>query len=138
VASVSDQKSALLALAGALVSSGVAVLVSTDRTVLGWFLVVGGAVVFGWLFAPPYVLDRRARVARREAEIQQGRANQRQGLDEIANELGQISSQLKQELRWGKRTWGLFPNTAWAKNQHLVTQEGGVRAAVDSAYEQGA
>jgi hypothetical protein len=118
VTATSDRKSVLLALAGALITSGVAVLVSSGRTVLGWFLVVGGAVVFGWLLVPPYVVDRRARVARREAGIQEGRANQRQGLDEIARELGQLSSQLKGELRWGKRG-ALFPNGAWVKNQHL-------------------
>ena len=39
------------------------------------------------------------------------------------------------EQRWNKRG-ALFPNTSWAKNQHLITEEGGVRAAVDDAYAQ--
>jgi hypothetical protein len=100
---------------------------------IGAVAMASGAAVFLWLLVPPYLVDRRARHARREAAIQEGRANQRQGLDEIANELGQTSSQLKGELRWGKRG-PLFPNTAWTKNQHLVM--GDVRAAVDSAYGQ--
>jgi hypothetical protein len=54
------------------------------------------------------------------------------GLDEIVRELGLLSSQLKGELRWGKRG-GLFPTNAWAKNRHLVT--GRTRTLIDSAYE---
>jgi hypothetical protein len=92
-----------------------------------------GALIFVWLLVPSWLTDRQLRQARSEQALLESRANQRQGLDEIANELGQISSQLKAELRWGKRD-GLFPNTAWTKNQHLVT--GDVRASVDSAYEQ--
>jgi hypothetical protein len=91
-----------------------------------------GAGLFFWLLAPPYLTDRRVRRERQREAEREGRGNQRQGLDEIARELGQISSQLKSELRWGKRG-GLFPNTAWTKNQHLVTTPG-IRLFVDSAY----
>ena len=81
----------------------------------------------------PTVAERRSKKRTAEEHERQGRANQRAGLDEILTELGQISSQLKAELRWGKRG-PLFPNTAWTKNQHLVT--GDVRASVESAYAQ--
>jgi hypothetical protein len=132
-----DRQPVWLGLAGALVGVG-GVLLAFDRVPLwvGLALWVAAAVIFCWLLIPPWWTDKRARRARAEELELEGRANQRQGLDEIATELGQISSQLKQELRWGKRTWGLFPNTAWAKNRHLVTEEGGRRAAVESAYAQ--
>jgi hypothetical protein len=93
---------------------------------------MAGSLIFLWLLVPPWLTDRQIRQTRSEQALSEGRANQRQGLDEIARELGQISSQLKGELRWGKRG-SLFPNTAWTKNQHLVT--GQIRALVDSAYE---
>jgi hypothetical protein len=95
--------------------------------------VVAGAIIFLLLLVPSWLTDRQVRQARSEQLLLEGRANQRDGLDEIVRELGQISSQLKGELRWGKRG-SLFPNTAWAKNQHLVTGE--THTLVDSAYEQ--
>lgn len=94
---------------------------------------VAGAIIFLWLLVPPWFLDRRARYARAEEHARQGRANQRVGLDEILTELGQISSQLKHELRRGERG-NLFPNTAWTKNQHLVTGE--TRSLVGATYDQ--
>jgi hypothetical protein len=134
--------------AAALFAAGVGVLLfkAAQRSDVAWwadpFFWIGcaglalGAGLFLWLLVPPWLTDKRARRVRADEQELEGRANQLQGLDEIATELGQISSQLKQELRWGKRTWGLFPNTAWAKNRHLVTEEGGRRAAVESAYAQ--
>jgi hypothetical protein len=101
---------------------------------IGVLAIASGAAIFFWLLVPPWVVDRSARRSRREAAIREGHANQLRGLEEIINELGQISGQLKQELRWGQRG-PLFPNTAWTKNQHLVTVSD-VRAAVDSAYAQ--
>lgn len=94
-----------------------------------------GASLLVWPIVSSYTRERRSRRDRDEELELQGRANQRQGLDELANELGQISSQLKGELRWGKRNWNLLPNTAWAKNQHLVTEEG-VPTVLESAYAQ--
>jgi hypothetical protein len=131
-----DRQPVWLALAGALVAIG-SVLLAFGRPSLwvGVALLVGAAVIFFWLLVPPWLVDKRARRAREEELQLEGRANQRQGLDEIANELGQISSQLKGELRWNKRG-ALFPNGAWVKNQHLETEEGGIRAAVDDAYAQ--
>jgi hypothetical protein len=80
----------------------------------------------------PTVAERRATKLTAEEHARQGRANQRAGLDEILVELGQISSQLKGELRWGKRGM-LFPNNAWTKNQHLVTGE--TRTLLEGVYE---
>jgi hypothetical protein len=101
-----------------------------------WTGVVGltmSAFIFLWLLVPPWLRDTKARRVRKEELLREGRANQLQGLDELLRELGQISGQLKGELRWGKGG-GLFPNTAWTKNQNLVTGE--ARALVDDAYEQ--
>jgi hypothetical protein len=143
-----DRRTDLRAIAAALFAAGVGVLlfkfaqrgdVSWWTDPAFWIGCVGlalGAGLFLWLLVPPWVTDKRARRARAEEVQLEGRANQRQGLDEIANELGQISSQLKGELRRGQRNWNLLPNTAWAKNRHLVTEEGGRRAAVESAYQQ--
>ena len=81
----------------------------------------------------PTAAERKARKAAAETAALEGRANRRAGLEEILGELGQVSAQLKSELRWGERR-GLFPNTAWAKNRHLVTGE--ARTLVENAYEQ--
>jgi hypothetical protein len=99
---------------------------------IGAVAVAAGALIFLWLLVPPWLKDRQVRQARSEQALREGRANQRQGLDEIVRELGAISSQLKGELRWGKRG-NLFPNNAWTKNQHLVT--GKTQTLVESAYE---
>lgn len=70
---------------------------------IGVLAIASGAAIFFWLLVPPWVVDRSARRSRREAAIREGHANQLRGLEEIINELGQISGQLKQELRWGQR-----------------------------------
>lgn len=138
-----DRKIVLLALATVLIPVGVPVLTyaATGRPDwwtdpifwVGALALAGGVLIFVWLLVPSWLRDRRAFRERQEQALREGRANQRQGLDEIARELGAISSQLKAELRWGERK-DLFPNTAWTKNQHLVTGE--ARPLVDEAYEQ--
>ncbi len=136
-----DGRSVWIALAATLVSGGVAVLVGLRYDDVWWTdpirwigagALMAGWFIFLWLLVSPWLTDRRIQRARREQALHEGRANQRQGLGEILRELGQVSSQLKGELRWRKRG-GLFPNTAWAKNQHLVTD--GVRVLVEDAYE---
>ncbi len=94
---------------------------------------MAGAAIFLFLLLPSWLTDRRVRRARKEEAAREGRANQRAGMDEILTELGQISGQLKGELRWGKRGAPL-PNTAWTKNRHLVTGE--AQVLVENAYEQ--
>lgn len=137
-----DHRSVWTTLAATLVTVGVAVLIAVGVDLIWWtdpifwigaVALTAGAFIFLWLLVPPWLTNRRLRRLRKEEARREGRANQREGLDEILRELGQISSQLKGELRWGKRD-GLFPNTAWAKNQHLVT--GDARALVEDAYEQ--
>jgi hypothetical protein len=91
-----------------------------------------GALMFVWLLGPAWLTDRQAWQTRDDQLLHEGRANQRQGLDEIVLELGQISSQLKKELRWGQRG-PLFPNSAWAKNEGFV--KGNVHTLVESVYE---
>jgi len=141
-----DRQPVLQSLAAALLSIGSAVLIfkATARGDLCWWTdpifwigaagLTAGAGIFVWLLVPSWLTDRKIRRARNEELLQQGRANQFAGLDEIVRELGGISGQLKAELRWGKRSGGLFPNSAWTKNQHLVTGE--TKALVESAYEQ--
>jgi hypothetical protein len=140
-----EPRSVMPTLAGSLTSAGVALLIfkAASRRELSWWTdpilwigataLTAGAFLFAWLIVVPWLRTRQARRERIEQTHREGRANQRQGLDEIATELGQISSQLKAELRWGKRG-ALFPNSAWVKNQHLVT--GDIRASIDDAYEQ--
>jgi hypothetical protein len=128
------RRGAWATLGGTLLGGGLLLMVTaTERDTFLWIdpvfwlgiaALIAGAVTFLWLLLPPWLTDRRAR---------QGRANQRQGLDEILRELGGISKQLKAELRWGQRGT-LFPNSAWTKNQHLVT--GDVHTLVASAYAQ--
>jgi hypothetical protein len=134
-----ERRSVLQSVAGVLCTLGGALLISRAT---GWtdpFLWIGvaaltlGALIFMWLLVPPWLTDRQTRRARSEQLALEGRANQRTGLDEIMIELGQISSQLKGELRWGQRG-PLSPNTAWTKNRHLVTGE--ARTLVESAYKQ--
>jgi hypothetical protein len=101
-----------------------------------WIGVAGitmGASIFALLLLPPHVKSRRARRARREQALEEGRANQAQGLHEIRYELQAVSRQLKRELRWGERG-DLFPNTAWTKNHHLVV--GDAHTVLNSVYEQ--
>jgi hypothetical protein len=142
---MSDRRNISATLAGTLALLGGSVLIykAAERGELCWWTdpifwigavaVAAGALIFAWLLVPPWFTDRQARQERSEQLLLEGRANQRDGLDEIVRELGQISGQLKGELRWGKRG-SLFPNTAWAKNRHLVTGE--THTLVDSAYEQ--
>jgi hypothetical protein len=142
---MSDRRSVWATLAGTLVTLGGAVVIykATERRELCWWTdpifwigaaaLAAGAVIFVVLLVPPWLTDRHVRQARSEQLLLEGRANQRDGLDEIVRELGQISSQLKGELRWGKRG-SLFPNAAWTKNQHLVSGE--THTLVDSAYGQ--
>jgi hypothetical protein len=142
---MSERRSVVAALAGTLVLGGVTVLIygATERGDLSWWTdpvfwigvvaLVAGALMYAWLLIPPWLREHQAWQARTEQQLLEGRANQRQGLEEILSELGQISSQLKAELRWGKRG-PLFPNTAWTKNEHLLASE--TRTLVDSAYQQ--
>lgn len=144
-AQVPDQSHAWGNLATTLGGLGSVVLIfkATERADVCWWTdpifwiglagLVACAAIFLGLLLPPRLKDRKVRRALKEQAALQGRANQRDGLDEILQELGQISSQLKSELRWGKRGDG-FPNTAWTKNQHLVT--GAARVLVGDAYEQ--
>jgi hypothetical protein len=132
-----ERRGALQTLAGVLASLGGGVLInkasgwSDPLFWIGAFGLTAGLLILLWLLVSPWIADRQARQARNEQALLEGRANERQGLEEILAELGQISSQLKSELRWGKRG-ALFPNTTWAKNQHLVAP--GIRLFVDSAY----
>lgn len=140
---MSDRGNVWQTLAATLVSVGGAVLIykATGRAELRWWTdpifwigagaVAAGAVIFVWLLVPPWLTNRHTRRARREQALREGLANQRQWIDEILRELGEISSQLKGELRWGKRG-AFFPNTAWTKNQHLI--KGDIRTVVESVY----
>jgi hypothetical protein len=135
----------LATLAGSLGAIGSSVLIykALGRADVAWWtdpifwIGTGGLVMSAFIFLvlllPPWLADRRARRARKAELLRQGRANKFDGLDEILRELGQISNQLKNELRWGQRG-DLFPNTAWTKNQQLITGE--AKTLVNDAYEQ--
>jgi hypothetical protein len=131
-------------LAGCLCTLGSTVLIfkATWRSEVEWWtdpvfwlgvgVLAAGLSIFVLLLLPPHLRSRRARRELQKEHEREGRANMWNGLSEIMAELGETSSLLKAELRWGKRG-PLFPNTAWAKNQHLVT--GDAHALVADAYQ---
>ncbi len=135
---MADNRGVWTAIGGSLVALGGGALLTTasgrDDPIfwIGIGLVVVGVAVLVRLLLGPSLADRQARTVRAEQALVEGRANQRAALDEISTELGEMSNQLKRELRSGQR-YGMLPYAAWSKNAHVVT--GDARGLVEDAYK---
>ena len=135
---MAENRGVWTAIGGSLVALGGGALLTTasgrDDPIfwIGIGLVVAGVAVWVWLLLGPWLADRQARSARAEQALLEGRANQRAALDEILTELGEMSNQLKRELRSGQR-YGMLPYAMWSKNAHVVTGDAG--GLVEDAYK---